>query len=259
MSEVLTKIERGAGWITLSGPSSRNALSPQAVIGLAEAFRRFGEDASVRCIVLRGDAGHFCSGADLRKTFSEDPEIMNKLEEHIDRFHALIHSVVENPKPTIAAMDGAAVGFGADLALSCDLRIAGTNAYIQERFVKIGLMPDGGGTFWLPRILGTARAFSATYLAEKFEGDALVTLGLVNRKVASEDLDKVTTEIVDELVASPPLALAAIKRAIYASLGDVRAALKRERDGQLKLLRSQDCMEGVMAWAQKRTPQFTGQ
>ena len=155
-------------------------------------------------------------------------------------------------------MDGAAVGFGADLAFACDLRVASSRAYAQEKFVKIGLMPDGGGTFWLPRLVGTARAMQMILLAEKVEATELQSLGVVARVVEPDALREATLEVARALEAGPPLAHAAIKRALYASLGDVEDALHREREEQLKLLRSGDVMEGVAAWMQKREPVFKG-
>jgi len=184
--------------------------------------------------------------------------MMDHLEQHMDEFHGLVKALVQCPKPSIAMMDGAAVGFGADLAFACDLRVASSRAYAQEKFVKIGLMPDGGGTFWLPRLVGTARAMQMILLAEKVEAAELRALGVVVKVVEPEALRDATLEIARTLEAGPPLAHAAIKRALYASWGAIEDALRRERDEQLKLLRSNDVMEGVMAWMQKRDPRFQG-
>jgi enoyl-CoA hydratase/carnithine racemase len=177
----------------------------------------------------------------------------------MDAFHSLIRAIVRCPKPTIAQMDGAAVGFGADMALACDLRIASSTAYLQEKFVNIGLMPDGGGTFWLPRLVGTARALKAMLLSDKLEARELDALGLLTSVVSPADLTSATMALAKRIEDGPPLAYAALKSAVYGSLGDLEAALKREREGQLRLLRSQDCIEGIMAWSQKRAPDFKGQ
>ena len=213
----------------------------------------------MRCVVLTGAGGHFCAGADLRQNFAEDPQLLEHLEQYMDEFHGLVKSVVRCEKPTIAMMDGAAVGFGADLAFACDLRVASSRAYAQEKFVKIGLMPDGGGTFWLPRLVGTSRAMQMILLAEKVEAVELKALGVVARVVDAGALREATLEMARAIAAGPPLAHAAIKRALYASWGNVEDALRRERDEQLKLLRSGDVMEGVMAWMQKREPVFRGE
>ena len=244
--------------VTLNRPESRNSLT-RAVLGrMTEAFDAAGADPEIRCVVLTGAGGHFCAGADLRRTFAEDPDLLDHLEIYMDAYHGLIKAIVRCPKPTIAAMDGAAVGFGADMALACDLRVATTSAYLQEKFVGIGLMPDGGGTFWLPRLVGTARAMRAMLLAEKLDAKALDDLGLLAARVEPSELDAATRALATKIEKGPPLAFAALKSAVYASWGDLEAALRREREGQLRLLRSEDCLEGVMAWAQKREPEFKG-
>ncbi len=245
--------------ITMNRPEARNSLRMPAVRALASAIERASVEPEVRCIVLTGAGGHFCAGADLRRTFAEDPDILDHLDDYLDAFHAIIRAIVRCPRPTIAQMDGAAVGFGADLALACDLRIASTNAYLQEKFVNIGLMPDGGGTFWLPRLIGTARAMKAMLLSDKLEAKELDALGVLVSLVPPEELEAATMALAQKIEKGPPLAYAALKSAVYASLGDIEAALAREREGQLRLLRSQDVLEGVMAWSQKREPDFKGE
>lgn len=257
--EVLVECTGRTAIITLNRPEARNSLTRGVLERLTAALDEAAADDGVRCVVLTGAGGHFCAGADLRRTFAEDPDLMDHLDAYMDVFHAVIRAIVRCPKPTIAMMDGAAVGFGADMALACDLRVASTGAYLQEKFVNIGLMPDGGGTFWLPRLVGTARAMKAMLLADKLEAAELDALGLLAALAPPETLRDATMEIARRLEKGPPLAFAALKQAVYASLGDVEAALRREREGQLRLLRSQDVIEGVMAWAQKREPDFRGQ
>lgn len=244
--------------VTINRPEARNALTRAVILGVTEAMRAASADGAVRCVVLTGAGGHFCAGADLRQNIMEDPELMDHLDGYMDEFHGLVKSIVRCDKPTIAMMDGAAVGFGADLAFACDLRVASARAYAQEKFVKIGLMPDGGGTFWLPRLVGTAKAMQMILLAEKIEATELAALGVVARVVEPDALRTATLEVAKVIETGPPLAHAAIKRALYASWGSVEDALRREREEQLRLLRTSDVMEGVMAWAQKREPRFEG-
>jgi enoyl-CoA hydratase/carnithine racemase len=259
MSEVVKVESAGATRIvTINRPEARNALTRSVLAGLESALREAATDASVRCVVLTGAGGHFCAGADLRQTFVEDPAFAEHLEEYMDAYHSIVKAVVRCEKPTVAMMDGAAVGFGADLALACDLRVASSRAYVQEKFVRIGLMPDGGGTFWLPRLVGTARAMQMILLAEKVEARELASLGVVARVVEPDALREAMLTVARTIEAGPPLAYAAIKRALYASWGPFEDALRREREEQLKLLRSSDVMEGVMAWEQKREPRFEG-
>jgi len=251
------KIDRTA-LITINRPEARNSLTRSVTERLAAAVNDAANDASVRCIVITGAGGHFCAGADIRNTLAEDPDALEHLDQYLDRYHAIIKAIVRAPKPTVASLDGAAVGFGADIALACDLRVATTAAYIQEKFVNIGLMPDGGGTFWLPRLVGTARALKAVMLSEKLEAKTLDELGLLVACVPQAELRTATMALAKKIENGPPLAYAEMKRAIYASWGDLDAALAREREGQIKLLKTNDMMEGVMAWAQKRDPNFTG-
>jgi 2-(1,2-epoxy-1,2-dihydrophenyl)acetyl-CoA isomerase len=244
--------------VSINRPEARNALTRAVIAGVVDAMKAASGDATVRCVVLTGAGGHFCAGADLRQNIADDPQLFEHMDSYMDEFHGLVRSIVRCEKPTIAMMDGAAVGFGADLAFACDLRVASERAYAQEKFVKIGLMPDGGGTFWLPRLVGTAKAMQMILLAEKVEAAELGRLGVVARVVAPDRLREATLAVAGEIAAGPPLAFAAIKRAVYASWGSVEDALRREREEQLKLLRSADAMEGVMAWVQKREPRFEG-
>src|SRR5277367_5856209 len=217
MDDVLTLETIGATRIvTISRPRSRNALTRAVLTEATRALDAASRDAAVRCVILTGSDGHFCSGADLRQNIMDDPDMMDHLEVYMDAFHGLVKTVVRCDKPTIAMMDGGAVGFGADLAFACDLRVASTRAYAQEKFVKIGLMPDGGGTFWLPRLVGTARAMQMILLADKVEAEELHRLGVVAKLVPPATLRDATLAIARQIEAGPPLAFAAAKRSIYA-------------------------------------------
>ncbi len=260
MSDVVVIETIGATRIvTINRPQARNALTRAVLTQAKRALEDASGDAAVRCVVLTGARDHFCSGADLRQNIMDDPDMMDHLELYMDAFHGLVKDIVRCDKPTIAMMDGGAVGFGADLAFACDLRVASSRAYAQEKFVKIGLMPDGGGTFWLPRLVGTARAMQMILLAEKVDAVELHRLGVVAKVVEAEVLRETTLAMAREIEVGPPLAFAAIKRALYASWGSFEDALLRERTEQLKLLRSADSLEGVAAWMQKREPSFRGQ
>ncbi len=259
MNEVVVLETLGATRIvTINRPLARNALTRPVLSQATRALDDASSDPAVRCVVLTGADGHFCSGADLRQNVLDDPELMDHLGLYMDAFHGLVKSLVRCHKPTIAMMDGGAVGFGADLAFACDLRVASSRAYAQEKFVKIGLMPDGGGTFWLPRLVGTARAMQMILLAEKVDAEELHRLGVVAKVVAPEALRETTLGMAREIEVGPPLAFAAIKRALYASWGSLEDALLRERPEPLELLRSADSLEGVAAWMQRREPAFRG-
>jgi 2-(1,2-epoxy-1,2-dihydrophenyl)acetyl-CoA isomerase len=207
-------------------------------------------------VVLTGAGDAFCSGADLKGALA-DLEAGADLGPRIAKFHALIRAIVEAPKPFIAAVRGPAVGFGADLALACDLRVLARDAYIQEKFVAIGLMPDGGGSFWLPRLVGLGRALEFLLLGTRIDAALALSLGLANRVADDERAE--ARALASTLAAGPPLALAAIKAAVRESASSaIDAALEREKRGQTALLASQDFREGVAAWSAKRAPSFQG-
>jgi enoyl-CoA hydratase/carnithine racemase len=209
-------------------------------------------------IVLGGGGDAFCSGVDLKEA-AQDIRKTESVAERIDGFHAIVRTIVGAPKPVIAAVDGGAVGFGCDLALACDLRLLSESAYLQEKFVSIGLMPDGGGTFHLPRLVGLGKALELLLLGERVEASAARELGLAVRVVPRERLLEETLALANELSHAPPLALAAIKHAARTALsGDFEAALQRERVGQMRLLSSNDALEGMLAFLQKRDPKFKG-
>ncbi|HWB80810.1 MAG TPA: enoyl-CoA hydratase-related protein, partial [Nannocystaceae bacterium] len=143
--------------------------------------------------------------------------------------------------------------------LCCELRVMSTRGYVQEKFVNIGLMPDGGGTFWLPRLVGIGRAFELLMLGRKVEPAEALSLGIANRVVEAEALLDHALELATTLAEGPPLALAAIKQAVRAGMGGgIDDALAREKAGQLELLRSQDLLAGVLAWMQGKKPEFNG-
>ena len=260
MSEQVLLVERheAVAVVTLNRPKAKNALDPATLTALLETLPQLGEDASVRAVVLTGAGGAFCSGADLKAAMA-NPEAFTNIDQTMTRYHGVIRAIVNAPKPFIAMIEGPAVGFGCDMALACDMRMLSTDAYFEERFVKIGLMPDGGGTFWLPRLVGLGRAMELMLTGDRISAEQALSLGLANRVLAAESLREETMKLADKLSKGPPLAFAEIKRAVRASLGGtIDEALDRERTGQTKLLQSADCMEGVMAWMQKRDASFVG-
>ncbi len=260
MSEQVLLVERhgAVAVVTLNRPKAKNALDPATLLALLETLPKVGDDASVRAVVLTGAGGAFCAGADLKAAMA-DPEAFTDLSLTMSRYHGIIRAIVNAPKPVIAMIEGPAVGFGCDLALACDMRLMATDAYLEERFVKIGLMPDGGGTFWLPRLVGLGKAMELMLTGDRISAGQALSLGLTNRVFDAGVLREETMKLADKLSKGPPMAFAEIKRAVRASLGGtIDEALDREAVGQTKLLQSNDCMEGVMAWMQKRDPSFVG-
>jgi enoyl-CoA hydratase/carnithine racemase len=260
MSEavLLTTREGPVSELCLNRPASKNSLDSELVDALGAALDHAASDETVRVILLTGNGGAFCSGVDLRSA-AADIDAPDRLSARLDGFHRLIRAITGARQPVIAAIDGPAVGFGADLAFACDLRVASARGYFEEKFVAIGLMPDGGGTFHLPRLIGTGRAMEQLMLGSRIDAPTALTLGLVNRVVAPEALADESRALATRLAESPPLAVAAIKRAIRQGLNStLDEALARERAGQLSLLASADAREGVSAFLERRKPVFSG-
>jgi enoyl-CoA hydratase/carnithine racemase len=256
---VLLEEKRGAvALLRLNRPAALNALDAELVAALSRAVESAIADPAVRAIVLTGTGGAFCSGADLKEAL-RDLDAGVALGDRLAAFQKNVRLIAGSDKPVIAAVDGAAVGFGADLALACDLRLLSERGYLQEKFVGIGLMPDGGGTFHLARLVGLGRALELLLLGERVEAARAVELGLALRVVPEPQLLEEALALAERLADGPPLALAAIKHATRKSLdGTLDDALAREASGQTRLLQSADLREGVVAWTERRKPRFTG-
>jgi 2-(1,2-epoxy-1,2-dihydrophenyl)acetyl-CoA isomerase len=246
--------------IAINRPQTKNGLTDELFSGLRVAFEAAAESTAVRAVLLTGRGGSFCSGLDLKAAMGlvQQGAFGDGLEERLrGLLHRLIRSMVDNPKPIIALVDGAAAGFGCDLALACDMRIGTQRARFGEIFIKRGLMPDGGGTYTLPRLVGAGRAFDMLLTGDMVEAEEALRIGLLSRIVKDE---AEAMQLVQRIAAGPPLVMREIKRAVWAGLSaPLDAALDREVQGQLRLLRSQDFIEGVSAFLTKRPPAFTGQ
>jgi 2-(1,2-epoxy-1,2-dihydrophenyl)acetyl-CoA isomerase len=258
MAVLLEERQGAVALLRLNRPETLNALDRALVSALGDALGRVTADPGVRAIVLTGEGGAFCSGADLKEAL-RDLDGGASLAERLAAFQRNVRLITSATQPVIAAVDGAAVGFGADLALACDLRLLSERAYFEEKFVGIGLMPDGGGTFHLPRLLGLGRALELLLLGERLTAGRAVELGLGLRVVPPGELVVQALALAARLAEGPPLALARIKQATRASLvGDLDAALEREASGQAELLASADLREGILAFKEKRKPRFGG-
>jgi 2-(1,2-epoxy-1,2-dihydrophenyl)acetyl-CoA isomerase len=256
--EVLVQDHGAVRLVRLQRPSAKNALTPEVLDALSQALKGAAEDAAVRAVVLSGVPGAFCSGADVRVIAKAMEGGGQAVGEVLERFQALSLGIVKLPKPVVAAVTGPAVGFGADLALACDFRVFAESGYLQEKFVAIGLMPDGGGSYFLTRLLGPARALSMLMLGSRIDAAQAVSLGLASSMTADADAEAGALALAATLAAGPPLSLARIKAAVHENAEALEAALLREREGQLALLESADAKEGVRAFLERRTPVFRG-
>lgn len=250
--------------LTLARPQSKNGLTIELCGAVVNAVKDAAADPAVRVVMLTGEGESFCSGLDLKAAV----QMMQDLQaagtanadantNHMrDYFHGMIRAIRAIEKPVVAVLNGPAVGFGCDLALACDLRLGTARASFAELFVKRGLMPDGGGTYSLPRLIGVGKALEMMMLGDNVLAEEALRLGLLNRILGN--LDEAWT-VLSRLAAGPPLVLSAIKRAVYGALdSDLNAALEFEVVEQMKLLRTADCAEGMTAFFMKRPPQFTG-
>jgi enoyl-CoA hydratase/carnithine racemase len=256
---VTTRDEGRVRWIVLDRPESKNGLTVEVNGALMAALAAAGADEAVRVVALFGAGGSFCSGLDLKAAAAAGMSGAEVESNARGFFHGLIRAVRACPKPIVAVVDGPAVGYGCDLALACDLRFASDRARFGELFIRRGLMPDGGGTYHLARIIGLGRALELMLTGEMVDAVEAHRIGLVNRLVPAADLQAAAADYLARLATGAPLVARAVKESVYAALaGDLDAALDNELSRQLVLLRSQDFFEGVAAFFQKRPPEFKG-
>ncbi len=261
MSDVHITDDDGVRFIALDRPESKNGLTDSVNARIIEALEASAARRDIRCVVITGKGGNFCSGLDLKALAAGGMGTLDSAEEHLQKyFHGLIRAVRSLAKPVIALVDGAAVGYGCDLALACDIRIGTERTRFGEVFVKRGLMPDGGGTWSLPRLVGVGKALELMFTGDLVNAADCERLGLVNRVVASAEAEQQTWELAKRIAAGPPLVHAFIKRAVYdAQSSSLDEALNVEARGQVQLLHSKDFLEGISAFFQKRLPNFTGE
>jgi 2-(1,2-epoxy-1,2-dihydrophenyl)acetyl-CoA isomerase len=245
--------------ITLNRPDKLNSFTRQMHAELRQAMAVVETDASIRCLVIAGAGRGFCAGQDLAD-LSFEPATRTDLGQLIgENFNPLISRIRALPKPTIAKVQGIAAGAGANLALACDLVIASKPASFLQAFVNIGLVPDSGGTLFLPEKIGIARALGLAMLGEKLSAEQAAQWGLIWQCVAAEELDSTVNSLACKLANMPTRALAAIKQTMYAAGTQTLAAqLDMERDLQADLGVSYDYNEGVAAFLEKRAAKFEG-
>ena len=258
---VLLERGGGVGVLTLNRPEKLNAFAGEMRREIADALDALEADPQVRVIVITGAGRGFCAGADVaymaELVTTQDASAMAAL---VEAGRRVVMTMRESSKPVIGAINGVAAGGGANLALACDIRIASDRARLAQSFNRIGLHPDWGGTYFLPRLVGPARALELMGGAETIDAPEALALGLVNRGVPHDALADTVRSYALSLAAKPALSLALTKRAIYQSLDrTLPAMLDYELDAQLRCFAGPDAAEGIRAFVEKRSPKFGGQ
>lgn len=258
MSETL-KINQLEGVLTLTlhRPKAFNSFNREMSLALIAALREASDNDSVRAIVLTGEGKAFCAGQDLKEV-TEDNGISFEmiLKEH---YNSIITAIRENKKPIIAAVNGVAAGAGANISFSCDFTIAKQSTKFTQAFSKIGLVPDSGGTFFLPRLVGLQRANALMMLSDSITAQEAVDMGLIYQAVADEEFNQTVQKLAYRLSKMPTRALGMTKELINAGMqNDYQTQLALEGEYQIIASETADYKEGVQAFLEKRKPTFTG-
>ncbi|QIL76340.1 enoyl-CoA hydratase-related protein [Hymenobacter sp. HDW8] len=254
---LLYDVRDGVATITLNRPDVFNAFNDPQSYELQDALKQVARDASVRAVVLTGAGRAFCSGQDLKAAQGEEKRsFYDSLHK---RYNPIIRAMRSLPKPIIGRLNGVAAGAGCSLALACDALIASTEASLIEVFINIGLVPDSGSSYFLPRLVGTLKAFELCTLGSKVSAEEALRLGLVNQVVAPEQLDEVTYALAARYAAAPTKSIGLIKQMLNkASASTLDEMLDYEAYCQQIAGESDDYREGVQAFLEKRKPQFRG-
>ncbi len=258
---IVVQVEAGVGWIRFNRPERMNAIGGVARRQLGAAIKQVGRDPEVRCVVLTGEGRAFCAGADVREMGQEagmrTPADVGRIlrEEYMPQILALR----QMPKPVLAGLNGVAAGIGASYAMAADLRIATPEANLVEAFVGIGLMPDGGATWMLPRLAGAGKAMELILTGRPLAASEAERFGLYNQVVPADVFPEVLREWAARLAAGPTVAMGNAKRALYHALNSsLEDAMEYESYLQEVTAASEDFAEGVSAFVAKRQPEFKG-
>ncbi|MGW4203461.1 enoyl-CoA hydratase/isomerase family protein [Streptomyces sp. NPDC004726] len=252
--------DHGVGLITLNRPDRHNAFTFDMIDAWADALTDAARDDRVRAVVLTAAGRSFCSGVDLDELNGVDRTPLARRRMLTDRVHKVAYAVDALDKPLLAAVNGAAVGAGMDMALMCDIRFAGRSARFSEGYVKVGLIPGDGGCHYLPRIVGTARALELLWTGDFVDADEALRLGIVSRVYEDDELLDQTLAFARRLASGPPVALAAIKRAVHQGLraNDLRTSLDLIASHFAVVQATNDSAEALAAAKEGRAPVYTG-
>ena len=256
---IRSETRQGVLTLTFDRAEVLNSFHRPMTAELAAAVQAAGRDEAVRAVVMTGAGRAFCAGQDLAEAVPPEGQAMPDIGDIVEGYNELILAMRGLEKPIVAAVNGVAAGAGANIALACDFVIAAENAAFIQAFAKIGLVPDNGGTFFLPRLVGMARATQLAMLAEKVTAAQALEWGMIFRVVPAAELQENAWDFARVLATQPTRGLGLIKRALNASWeNDLGSQLAVEAELQREAGRTADYLEGVRAFQQKRAPTFTG-
>ena len=258
---LIYEVKDSIATLTLNRPDRLNALGGSLRDDLHDAVTRSAADPEVRVMIITGAGKGFCAGGDVKamneaKEGRRERPFMEKIAPGRDR---TLLAMREAPQPIIAAVNGAAAGAGMNLALACDIRLASSAAKFSQAFVKRGLHPDWGGTYFLPRIVGMAKAAELIFTGALIDAAEALRLGIVSQVLAPEELLPAAQALARAIAAGPPIAIRLAKRGLYRNAeSDLRTALEYETFAQNACFETEDATEGIRAFVEKRAPQFKG-
>jgi len=257
MSSVLLQKENGVGYITLNRPDKYNSYNREMALALQGYLDECDADEIVRCIYITGAGKGFCAGQDLGEAMNPTAEEFERMvREH---YNATILRIRNIEKPVIAAVNGVAAGAGANIALACDIVLANESASFIQAFSKIGLIPDSGGTYFLPRLVGLQRASALMMTGDKVTGKEAAAMGMIYRCFADDVFESESKKMAVTLAQMPTKGIGLTKRLLNHTFGNsLEAQLDREKEVQAQAGSTEDFREGVHAFLEKRKPVFKG-
>ena len=254
---ILTSTRDGICTITLNRPSVFNSFDQAMGRAFQKALHAAASDDGVRCVVITGSGKAFCAGQDLKEVTAPDAPDFTEIVEQT--YNENIRSIRSMEKPVVGAINGVAAGAGANIALACDLTVARASSAFIQAFSKIGLIPDSGGTWFLPRLVGMQRAAALAFLGDKLSAVEAEAMGLIHKAVADEDFEAEVAALAERLAQMPTRGLGLTKRAFNSGWeSELSDHLTTERDLQMEASQTADYAEGVAAFLEKRAPQFRG-
>src|ERR1700722_15646822 len=259
MADLEYTVADGIGTILLNRPHRKNAFTIEMIDQWARILVEARTDQDVRVIVLTGAGDAFCSGVDLSSMDGERPSPLQRKEHLTDHIHRIPYALEDLDKPVIAAINGAAVGAGMDMALMCDMRIIARSARLSEGYIRVGLVPGDGGCYYLPRLVGQAKALELLLTGDFIGADEAARIGIANHVVDDDELPAAVNTLARKLADAPPVAVRMIKRAVYQSArADLRTALDLISSHMAVVTSTQDSAEALAAFREKRPGHYVG-